>query len=106
VSRVSVPEAQVAKLGNEQRIRAHYQDEVRLSELLALAEQTLEEQSRWALMPPEEQQKLLAQRDAILAHGDSLCAPRPEDTSPLLRVQEAEARSTWAQAARWLRSLR
>jgi hypothetical protein len=95
---VNIPESEVAQLGNEERIRAHYGDELRINELLSLAESASELAARWSQAPQAERSKFLSEREAVLAHGDRLAAQSPTEVSPLLRDELARARADWQRA--------
>jgi hypothetical protein len=95
---VNIPESEVARLGDEERIRAHYSDELSINELLTLAEQLSQLAERWGKAPQPERDKFLRERDAVLAQGDRLASRPPTDVSPLLREELARARADWQRA--------
>jgi hypothetical protein len=98
VTRVRIPEAQVAVLGDESRIRAHYGDELKLNQLLELATAAQEMAGRWASASADERATFLEQRDATVRYGDRLMAPALEQVSPLLREHFRQANDTWRAA--------
>ncbi len=95
---VNTPEEDVARLGSEERISAHYGDELNLNELLVLAEQASELAERWEQTPEAEREKFLREREAVLAQGDRLAARSPQEISPLLREALTRARADWHHA--------
>jgi len=99
----NVSEEQVAQLGSEELILAHYQDEFRLNELLALADQSVELVSRWTGLPDPERRRFLQQREAVLKHGDRLAAT--DASSPLLREDLRQAQLAWRGVRENLKSL-
>jgi hypothetical protein len=96
--RVSIPEAEVARLGSEERIGAHYGDELSLNELLTLVEKASALATRGASTPVTEREKFLRQREAVLAQGDRLASRSLAEVSPLLRDELARARAEWQRA--------
>lgn len=95
---VSIPESEVARLGDEESIRAHYNDELTLNELLTLAERASELAGGWERTPRTEREKFLEEREAVVAHGDQLASRPPAEISPLLRDELARAQADWQRA--------
>lgn len=95
---VSIPESEVARLGSEDRISAHYGDELNINELLTLAEKASGLVARWEQTPRSEREKFLREREAVLAQGDRLASRSPAEVSPLLRDELNRARADWQRA--------
>lgn len=103
--RVESREADVARLGDQARVEAHYRDELDLNELFALCELADELVLRWEEKSEAARAKFLSERPSVLARGDLLASREPSAISPLLLAPLSEAQEAWRKSRRALETL-
>lgn len=104
--RISTPESEVAKLGSEAAIEAHYLDEALINELFALAELARETVAGWSGMSSPDRATFLGERESAVARADWLAARPAAEVSPLLREAQVNAKNEWGNARGALLELR
>jgi hypothetical protein len=94
---ISIAEDQVAALGDVNRIRRHYEDELSVNELIHMVRRGEELAAEWPRLGAPEKSRFLSERSAVIAHAFNIAGRPEEQLSPLLVGPWKQAVAAWQQ---------